>query len=460
MPPKIGLVVLGNAKTKGQEATSKFALWLSTTYVHLWIVEGALRKWLPGFEQVLYVARDGIIIFGLAWAGLFLERKTRRGPVFWVFSISVVLLATAQVMVGLVPIVAAIVGVRSYIAPCLFAYLIWCYAKPDIVPRIARLVAIYAPLQMGITVAQVSSPRTSWINKEVSSDVAHFANGLVVRASGSFSAPSGLSLYIPLCLALCLWMIHYCGGALNRILAILGIVSSSLVTVLSGARGTVLAFVVVLTAYLIYQLATLKGSGFRNALLIISASSAVGWSALQLLPTVFSSFLERFESASQAEDTSQRIAGQVFDFSLFPFSFFGNGIGNHSVSGMAVGGSGPWVENESLKWVAEMGALGWILASIRILLCVVVGMWIIVSLRQNRLLAVLLAACLIPVAMYGQITQFPSAQAAFSISMGLLLLVTSKTNILTHMQLRQRNYSVRPRESSGLPEPIPLQGKR
>ncbi len=34
-------------------------------YVHLWVLEGALRKWVPGLGDLMYVSRDLIMVLVL-----------------------------------------------------------------------------------------------------------------------------------------------------------------------------------------------------------------------------------------------------------------------------------------------------------------------------------------------------------------------------------------------------------
>src|SRR4051794_6134737 len=56
-PPRSGFHV--------SAATSSLPQILFVTYIHLWVVEGALRKWIaPGLGTALYVGRDALFVGG------------------------------------------------------------------------------------------------------------------------------------------------------------------------------------------------------------------------------------------------------------------------------------------------------------------------------------------------------------------------------------------------------------
>lgn len=391
-------------------------------YVHLWVVEGAIRKWVPGTEQLMYVARDAVIVLAIGTAALFFGANMRRsGLPPWLAALVITVLSAAQVMVGLIPLDVGLVGLRSYIAPILLLSFLWCFGAPDILERIVRVILLYGPVQLIVSVLQVLSSKTDWINKQVGSDVAYFVNGQVVRASGTFSAPAGLTLFVPLCFALSLWALH-CNSRPLRILAIIALASSIAVTVVSGARGTVLAVSIVLFVYVLFKIATLDTSAVRAVVGILVFAGGIAYSSIALFPTVFASFIARFENAAQGEDSSERVFNQTFDFLWTPMTVLGDGVGAHSQAGLALGAEGPWIEIESVRWVAELGLIGWTLALLRIIFCLIVPLLIILLWRRNGLFASLVFACLGPVILYGQITQFPSAQAFCSVCLALVLL--------------------------------------
>ncbi|MEW1949030.1 hypothetical protein AB0280_07220 [Pseudarthrobacter sp902506025] len=410
-----------DALPHGLMGTPQFVSVLTLIYVHLWIIEGAVRKWVPGTEQIMYIARDAIMVAGLMVIVLFSRVRNRKSGIFlWLLALLLVILCGIQVISGVVSLKVAVVGLRSYLAPILLAYAVWIHGGVDLLTKVTRVIIFYAPVELALAAAQVMSSKSAWINKEVGSDVAYFVNGSIVRASGSFSAPSGLTLYVPLSLAACLWVLHQ--RRHRKFLAIIALVSAPIITLISGARGTVLAFSVVLCAYGVYQLLLRRGAGVRNVVLIAFLTLGLYFVASSIFPAVFESFFARFDNASRSEDTGDRVLSQIFDFALVSPTLLGEGAGSHSMAGISVGSAGPWIETESLKWVAELGFFGTILAYTRIVACLGLCVALVLRFKDRPLASVLLAACLVPVVLYGQITQFPSAQAFFSICMSMLIL--------------------------------------
>jgi len=397
-------------------------------YVHLWIVEGALRKWVPGTENLFYFARDIILVCSLAYAGLAFSSKQRRAPLLWIAAIVVVCFAAIQVILGRVDLMVAVIGLRSYISPFILVYAAWCYGTPSLYPRIAKIILIYTPVQALIAVMQVISPPLSWINKQVGSDGASFVNGGVARASGMFSSPAGLTMFIPLALAVVLWLLHDSTRKL-KFAAVLVLISIIVLVAVSGSRGSVLGAAIVLSVFVVFQLFSLSGTGLRNMLLTIGfIFLALTW-VLSTFPEVVSSFEDRFASAAQSEDSSDRLLGATFDFLGWPFRLLGDGVGNHSVAGINLGGTGPWHEIESIRWVTELGVLGWMLAASRILFSLVALFYALSHLRRRSILGLLVLAALLPVILFGQVTQFPSAQAFTSVCGAFLVLLYATPSI-------------------------------
>jgi hypothetical protein len=138
-------------------------------------------------------------------------------------------------------------------------------------------------------------------------------------------------------------------------------------------------------------------------------------------PEVVAAFGNRVEDAAQSEDTAGRIGFTLLGFMDGLDSFLGAGAGHNSQAGMAVGAGGPWIENESLRWVSELGVLGLVVAIVR--LCVGLKVLGECLLKSNSLTPrrFMLGVALVIVLLQGTITQNPSAQGAFSILVALFL---------------------------------------
>ena len=60
-----------------------------------------------------------------------------------------------------------------------------------------------------------------------------------------------------------------------------------------------------------------------------------------------------------------RIIDSIFGYQISGVSLFGSGIGTRHQSALALGWIQPWVENESVRWSAEIGILGLLLVVLR-----------------------------------------------------------------------------------------------
>jgi hypothetical protein len=71
------------------------------TYVLLWGLEGAARKWLPGTDQVFYLLRDALLLFSIAWVSFIARRPARHSrwvPIFWIATLGFVILGAWSVL--------------------------------------------------------------------------------------------------------------------------------------------------------------------------------------------------------------------------------------------------------------------------------------------------------------------------------------------------------------------------
>lgn len=396
----------------------------AAVFVHLWILEGALRKWVPGTESLMYFARDIVIILVLMLLGLFCAKAEKPKPfiAFWLILAVLTLLAVVQVIALPIDLRVAIVGLRSYLAPLFLLYGALRYGFPGLSTRLARIIVAYGPVLALLAIVQVLSPATSVINRQVGSDEAYFINFGVVRASGTFSAPAGLSTFAPLCLALSLALMSQPARSKDFKIGVVGLLSSLAIVGLGGNRLAVLGALIVAAIYCLRQLSlgssreTRRLAGF---LLIITLVAVV---AVAAFPSVLNAFSQRFENASQSEDSSARLVEQTFGFLTYPMSFFGHGIGVHSQAGISLGSGREWVEWDTEKWVAELGIIGWFLAVLRLALSTVLIGRVMIAIHRLPLLASMSFAAVIPTLLYGQITQFPSNQAFVSIAMSILVL--------------------------------------
>ena len=406
-----------------QSQYSKFDL-ACIGYVHLYFLEGAIRKWIPGTENFMYVFRDIFLFLALLYAMITFRRnpswrqfKSKLPVWFTLFAITLVLWTIVQLFVGRVTPIVAIFGLRSYLAPLLLAFFAvsYCSSRPFI--RILRLISWYSLVQLPLVIAQVLSAPGSLINTEVYSESAYFINNGVVRASGLFSAPAGLANFSLLGLATGLYL--YSQTNLKK-LGLAGIAANLATVALGGSRLAVLGAVICLGSTLVFSFFSSSAQSRKKISTLLLLPMAIWIGAAYAAPQVLEAFQQRFEDASHSEDSALRILTQTFGFLSVDYSLLGNGIGANSQAGLALGSNAYWVEWDSTRWVIELGILGMIIAFVRISAFVYLTAKSFVLVRSGNLNMFLFIPPLIALLSYGQITQFPSNQALF----GILLLLT------------------------------------
>ncbi|WOF22260.1 hypothetical protein N8K70_12820 [Microbacterium betulae] len=388
--------------------------------VHLWVLEGALRKWVPGVDALFYVLRDVVVVLIIAVLMLSSARAARRSGLLWAIGIALGLLGIVHVIGALASPAVALAGLRGYLAPLLMLGLLWAYGSERTLASVLRVIVLYVPLQAAIAVVQVVSPPRSWINREVVEDAASFVNGDVVRVTGTFSAPIGMTLFLTLAAAAVL------SAAMRSSVARLSCICLVVLTVgISGARGAVVAVAVVFAAWL-WKLAATRGAAVVKPLLGLAVLlGATAWVISAAFPGVVRSFLDRFATAAGEEDVVRRIVGQTLGFVAYVPSWIGEGMGVHSQVGISLGSGAEWIETDSIRWVAELGLVGLLFAMARLIL----GLWLVgvvaVRARHVSMTFVTFVAALAPVLLSGPVTQSPTTQGFAGICAGVVALASA-----------------------------------
>ena len=384
---------------------------LNTTvvlYVVLWIFEGAVRKWIPSLDGPMYVFRDLIVTTVLL--GLFLKRGVPAGTIL--ATVSLVSFGILQSITLNVDVMVITLGLRAMIAPLLLLALLFSAASPlrtDLIPRVVLMVL---PLQTLLVIVQVSSDRSSSWNRQTGGEEAYFTTADdIVRAAGTFSAPAGL--------------IAFCGIATVSLLVlwpkwsnpVLKLTSATLLIAmlgLSGSRGAVFICGVLVIAWVLRARASSRPTRLPMlAGVALTASVTIAIIGF-LLPNVTGAFQERFVAASSSENTALRILTSAFGYLVTDLQPLGSGLGVHSSSGRAVGSAGEWIEDDSARWVAEMGVLGLWLGVLRSF----IGLLLLILATRRRdwteaqhLTATYLGVLLVA----GSVTTNPSTQGAVAI---------------------------------------------
>jgi O-antigen ligase len=81
---------------------------------------------------------------------------------------------------------------------------------------------------------------------------------------------------------------------------------------------------------------------------------------------VINAFLFRLRYQTEGgSGTLSRVIDSIFGYEISSISLFGSGIGTRHQSAIALGLNQSWVENETVRWSAEIGLLGLVILLIR-----------------------------------------------------------------------------------------------
>lgn len=393
-------------------------------YVVLWVFEGAFRKWVPGTNLIFYVARDVYAVVALVCLASMRRAEVRRVP-WWVLGALGLLglwLGLQFVQPDAPTSTVLLFGLRTYVAPFLFAILCFKYGNLRALDRCWAALAVTVPVELAITVLQVLSPPDAFLNLQVGGAPNAFVNGgEVVRATGTFTAPLGFTVYLLLALVVALsWTVRPERRVLGWVLVagVLGTVA------LSGSRGAVLNSALLVVVYLLYSLAQGTWRSGRRVIALCVLLTAALIAVQLVLPDVLQAFLTRFDDASADEDSSTRIIGWFADYLSQSPTLVGEGMGARSNAGIALGSSAVWIENDSLRWVSELGLLGYLLALVRSVAAVALTVVGIVGLQRDSARLTLLRFAVVILLTFGAVNETPMNEGGFGILLGSLVLCT------------------------------------
>ncbi|WP_345035389.1 hypothetical protein [Arthrobacter methylotrophus] len=382
-------------------------------------MEGLLRKLVPAANYFLYFSRDALALVAIVAFVLRNGTDRKHGPKI-LFVLALVLWTCVAALPGTDSLSVWVVGIRSYVAPVLFIGLCSLLPEARQLRRIRSTIAMYLPVQAVVVIAQVTSPADSVWNRQISGEEAHFLNEGIARASGTFSAPAGLFGFFLVAVALCLGLLLG-GESRDRWTSLLGIFSAVVIVTLAGSRGILTLLLILVLSIFFWLLTNATFSRFILVILIMVGSVLLFISIVLALPQVVDAFNGRLQDASQNEDTLGRLIFTAFGFLGGLGSFFGAGAGHNSQAGIAVGAAGPWIENETIGWVTELGVFGLLLAFLRLI--VAARMLLVSFLQSSKTSAVrfMFGIAIVLILVQGTITQNPSSQGAFSILVALYI---------------------------------------
>jgi len=344
------------------------------------IFEGALRKWVfPGAQDLVYFAKD-VFLLG-AYAGFLRDRRRLRyrPPAVPAVSTTLALLVVLGLLEVFNPnlpnLLVGILGFKAY-----FFYVPLLYILPAVFPSDESLAkSIRAYLRIAVPVgllalAQFFSPADSILNTYARSNepasAITFGSSTYVRVTATFSFISGYTAYL---LAMSILLLAWLGATRWRfrgnvdLLAALGF--TLLGMLMTGSRGPLLAFVLILPLYWWLAIVRERQSGATLLRLLI------GLGLIAILLNQFGSeavgaFGGRASGSGRTAVLERISTPFVAPLKVLPdVGLFGFGIGAaHQAATALAGGPIPFVwlrglavEAESGRILLELGPVGFFL---------------------------------------------------------------------------------------------------
>lgn len=361
------------------------ALWLSLSLT-LNILEGALRKWVPGFESgagrnVAYFSKDLCFLLGTF---LVMSGSSRAIPALdkvteWATPALVLILTGALISsIQGFSAVGSILSLRAMLVLPLFGYFYCSRARRFSLLGFAMIAVLLVLINALLSLIQNGLPKDHILNKYAAAgelDIVEVAAG--VRATGTFAYITGLGVAS----ALGVWggmvLISLGKGLKVEIFGALGILSGLACAFASVSRGTV---VIALTMLGLWALSSMQTS--RRLLKGLCIGLGAGLMVTLLLPSIGERFLiagegafDRFKDAG--DNNIDRAFGQWDEmWQAVTIHPIGTGLGTEQIGGNVAAKKGAiftQYETQLPRIVAEFGVLG-LLGFFALVSAVVLGM--------------------------------------------------------------------------------------
>jgi hypothetical protein len=343
----------------------------------LLIFEGALRKWVfPGAQDLVYFAKDVVLLGaygGFVRSGAYRRVRIQVAPWLLGLLLAATFIGFLQIFNPRLPnLLVGVLGFRAY-----FLYVPLLFVLPRVfrdARELARFLRFYALISIPVgllALAQFLSPASSPLNTYArggAEAVVSFGSSAFVRVTGTFSYITGFASYLLSNAVLLLALLSATSWRLRASWRFLAALAATLMGMLmSGSRGPVLMFVLLMPFYWWLAVAGQRGAGRIGGRVVL---------ALGLLGAFLGYAGEEATSAFRGRAAgSQDIADRLVAPFLSPLHGFdagglaGYGIGStHQTAAAVTKGLKPYswlpvvaTESESGKVALELGGLGFLL---------------------------------------------------------------------------------------------------
>lgn len=345
-------------------------------FLLLTFYEGAIRKWvLPGSEQIVYLAKDVLLIALFALHGVSGRRREsllKGSLVGSVIPVFVGWVALQAVNPALPSLELGIFGFKTYVLYLVFLSLVpMAYANvQELETDLRRLLWLMLPV-LALGIAQFGLPPGHWLNQYVkaSAGVATFgADFGRARITSTFPYITGLVTFLSFAFSLCIGLLaaRRWAWAANS-LPYLALALTLMVMPMTGSRGPVFAAALTLPLFVLGAMHRKLVSTSAVLRLIVPAIVIYGAVSYYAADAISAFELRRTTSDSASERFWQAFT-EPFDFADAA-GILGYGAGStHQAAPALTGGDGSysWLpihafEGEPGRVMIEIGGIGFCL---------------------------------------------------------------------------------------------------
>lgn len=371
-----GLRASHKSEAKPNHRVSVHVRWGLGLFLVLLIYDGALRKWvLPSAEQILFIAKDALLLGLLAY--VLLHRPRHKKTAMQPTARALLLLYAVWVLLeaGNLNLPNPLVGIWGIKAHLLYASLILLLplAFSNLDETLRWLVKAYPWITVpvcALAFVQLASPADSFINQQVRGGlemISYFGESGLVRVTGTFSYITGMGAFVQATTVLGMGL--FLGGARSRPFLIgLGFALAALPA--TGSRG-VIAVAAVSALIMLVAATGARLIGSRMAVRIVAVIAVLGAISLQTQDAAWVALQQRAQGAAESHgDTVRAFTAFTNAFSFFDVAgFLGFGSGSASLGSPALAEGvapfswlppGIYFEEESGRLVLELGMFGWL----------------------------------------------------------------------------------------------------
>jgi hypothetical protein len=315
----------------------KLKAWKILVYAALFlnITEGAMRKWFfPGSSQLIYFAKDGLLI--AAYAFFFLSGSSKGGEriktLTTLFLLAAVVICIDAFNSNLGSPILGVFGIKCYL---LYVGLIYLGAQlfenwNDFQRFIRWQVIVAIPICL-LGIQQFRSPADAEINRYAAGDeqiISTFGADATVRITGTFAYITGHVSFLFATVALAVGLLGTSSRRSDRLLSVATLVLCAGNVLMSGSRAPGIYIAILVSAVLAWFGFQRNRVALRIRILLVVAIALAAFTTTTLFNQAYNAYLDRIETADDEflDRAFQHhdVFGQILDY--VGFTGYGTGI--------------------------------------------------------------------------------------------------------------------------------------